>query len=377
MLSTRPAMQPCSRIPMKDALGFLAECLALDSIDAVIANCVTLSRSHSCDLSGGPAAVAERSILWLRQDEEEPEFAPLTDIFERMTKAALSERGQTLETFLADVAARYLDATKYLLPLLHHFARAVAFLALDQERSSITLFLRDAFFFWPPLTAHASCNPSPPIQFVRYTRDDQRLGNDPYVLREVRPGVFSTESSPSLTNTLAADVGLYGTLISALFDHEHYTHDIGVLFMVTRNPHLAGWLNFQLGASYFLGRSVSFPDLVNVADTIESLFKPFQMPIRNNGTADDPNSDIELSEIVTLCASVVFIWAAHRFSLTELAENKTTAADCLARLSEAKSAAGSWYMHTPVTSWPPGPDFLGSWSHGFTSPMDSIWCSKF
>lgn len=370
-------MAPLPQIPIKEAFVFLTECMALENIEAVVDRCVAYAREHSYDLSGGPVALAKHSISWLRQDEEEPEFAPLTDIFERMIQAALEQREQTLETFLAGVATRYLRATEYLLPLLHHFSKAIVFLALDQKRSSISLFLRDAFFFWPPLAAHTPFDSLPPIHFVRYTREDQRLGNKPGVVEQVRPGTFQTQSRPNFENTLAADVGLYGTLISALFVKQHSPRDIGVLFMVTRNPHLAGWLNFQLGASLFQGKPVHFPDVINVADTVESLFKPFCMPLRSDETVDDPGSNIELSEIVTFCASVAFIWAVHRFSETEWIENKTTVVDSLKDLLDAKTQAGSWYMHIPVTPWPEGPKFLGGWTHGFVSPMDNIWCSKF
>ncbi|MEO7329183.1 MAG: hypothetical protein ABI193_11435 [Minicystis sp.] len=366
-----------SQIAMKEAFVFLSECMERESIEGVVDHCVAFSRKHGFDLSPGPAKLAAESVAWLRTDEEEPEFAPLTDIFEKMTHAALDQPNLTLEKFLVKLSTRYLRATEYLLPLLHHFSKAIVFLALDQKRSSISLFLRDAFFFWPPLAAHAPFGSLPPIHFVRYTRQDQRRDNNPRVVVQVAPGVFEAQGKPDFTNTLAADVGLYGTLVSALFAHQHFPRDIGVLFMVTRNPHLAGWLNFQQGAFLFSGKAVHFPDLVNVADTIESLFKPFCMPQRPETAAENPAVDVELSEIVTLCAASAFIWAVHRFSKREWVKKRTSVTDCLKDLLDAKTEAGSWYMHAPVTPWAGGPKFLGDWSHGFVSPMDNIWCSKF
>jgi hypothetical protein len=372
----RPLRQS-SPIPIGDALAFLADCMELTSIESIVQRCTALALRQAYDLSGEPPELARQCIEWLREDEEEPEFAPLTDIFEKIVQAALGRHSQSVEAFLADVAECYVHATEYLLPVIHHFSKAIATLALDQKRSSISLFLRDAFFFWPPLTACNSSACLPPIHFVRYTRDDQRLGNQPHVMQQVGPGSFRSLEQATFANTLAADVGLYGSLISALIQHGQLPRDAAVLFMVTRNPHLAGWLNFQFGAAMFQGEPVHFPDLVNTADTIESLFKPFAMPVRNGDPTDQPPAIVELPDIVTFCASVAFIQALYRFSRSEWIHARSTVADCLRHLVEAKSRPGSWYMHKPVTPWPSGPEFLKGWTHGFYSPMDNIWCSRF
>jgi hypothetical protein len=164
---------------------------------------------------------------------------------------------------------------------------------------------------------------------------------------------------------LILDVGLYGTLISDLYQKGHFTAVNSVFFFGSRNPYLPGFLNLHAMERERGQREVDPHVVVRYVDTIECLLKPFQLH-----TGKDGSVKMEMGDPISLICSVAFLWALGRYSCSvrEQQRKKGTVWDCCI----PNPSANSWYLPRPIPSWSKAKKFIEEWSVEKITPVQQF-----
>ena len=348
----QPRSERAARFDLTEALGLVRDAMSCGSLDEVVA---LVGERHPTAAALDPTHLAARSLTWLQRDEEEKDLAFLTRIYEDMMAA---ERGHdSTAAFLRGVAQRYLEATAFLLPLLHGVAASCLRVARRHGLRSIAFFMRDAICAYPCFDALRS-EWDPAARFVLYTRAQERAGKLPEVVEHAGQRTFRA-CEPLLKSSLLFDAGLYGSLISSLIGRQLCEPKPHVVFMSSRNPAILGWLNVEIEAARLGGEDVDGVCVVRLLDTIESLFKPFRLPLEVS--ANQP-ADLEIAEPVTLACALALLWAAGRYS------SRGVAAAWLPAARAASRTRGAWLLPTATPQWSNAARFLTEWQHGELPP---------
>ncbi|HYO65951.1 MAG TPA: hypothetical protein VEU33_07710 [Archangium sp.] len=270
--------------------------------------------------------------------------------------------GHAMGGSLKEVAQTYIRSTRYLFPLLHAYACALAaFSQHERESLPIYLFMRDALVFWPTLRTLPTISEKQ-IRFIFYSRRDARAGRLP-VEFSYEPGQGLVEEPlHCIQRGLLADVGLYGSLLHTMFKSGTCARGISVLFLGSRNPFLAGWLNMVLSAALLRGDpSVDLHDTIRLVDTVESLLKPYRL---------SDEGALELTQPLSFICSMAFLWALHRYSMGLKAP--PSLAHCARTFHRARKSPGYWLVDKAVPRWAEADRFIASWDLGPIAPMDML-----
>jgi hypothetical protein len=300
--------------------------------------------------SDGSPLAAHEVIANCRESlalEEEEASLPAQRLLDPL--CAVEDAGQ----LLAAAAGRYVRATRFLLPWLHGFACAVADCAKGRP---VFLFLRDGLAFWPALRAL-----SQPTRFLFHTRARQRAGEPPLVQRG--HGGFRAATRADLEGALLVDAGLYGRLLEQMIRTGLCGGKPAVLFLGSRNPHIAGWLNVRLGP-YLLGLPEHGRIIIRLVDTVEALLKPLRPTTEG---AFQPRE----ADLLSCCCSAAFARASFRYSRRRGRKPAPIGA-CLTALRAAHQDPQAWLLSRAVPKWSGAEEFLARWSAGPLPPMDRL-----
>jgi hypothetical protein len=136
-----------------------------------------------------------------------------------------------------------------------------------------------------------------------------------------------------------------------------------VLFLGSRNPHIAGWLNVRL-SPYLLGRPESGRIIIRLVDTVEALLKPLRPATES---APEPRE----ADLLSCCCFAAFARASFRFSRRR-GRKPVPIRECLAALRAADRDPEAWFLPGEVPKWPGAEEFLARWSAGPLPPMDRL-----
>ncbi len=270
--SRRPPLHSItSALPL--TLHALGQAMELEG-DALFEHCIRFVALRAEDPDGLRRTMSVQSLLsdlaWALLDEDDEEGCVVTGtLFSRLLTDEL--RALPAGEFLRRLADRYLDSTRYLLPLLAAHADATASGMRERGSDDLYLFLRDGLCFWPALRARLQGEVN--IQHLVYTRPLRHQKRAPLITTG-NDGTGDVEKMTPVRNATLLDVGLYGTLIQTLHDSGFLQNDNAVLFLGSRNPHIAGFMNVVGNAE---GNALSVPDIVRLIDTVECLLKPIQL----------------------------------------------------------------------------------------------------
>jgi hypothetical protein len=353
---------PSILLPASDALNLLLECMQCKRTEDVVDRACQELEIRDYSGSHDARVLGDLCFKWLDRDDEEVNFLPLRRVYKRLIT---EESHRPFRAFLTAIANRYVRATSYLFPFLDAFTRAALRCATNVEAKTVDLFLRDAIFCYPSLFAHERARP---LRFVKYTRADRKSKSPPTVFGLNGNGIDIVNEG--FSGAFLVDVGLYGTLIASLIEDGHWQPDTSLLFMGSRNPWIAGWLNFEFGAHALRGADIDARDLVRLTDTVESLVKPFRMPLDEASAKRGPMPYFELAEPITLVCSLAFVSAMHMY-----VRNSPIASfeQCLTGLEAAKADTSGWFLHPIIPPWDGGRDFARDWRHGPIQPMIHLW----
>jgi hypothetical protein len=273
-------------------------------------------------------------LAWCLLDEDDEEGCVVTaSLFARIISD--DDRELLPMDFLAAVVRAYVDHTRYLLPLLHRYARTAWDWAATHGSDDVFLFLRDGLCFWPAFLAlqHRHQSPQPMLRHLIYTRPLRQHRLAPLVTTGDGADCVVEPLRPIARGTLL-DVGLYGTLIQSLHDTGFLQRDNGVLFFGSRNPHIAGFMNQQTQQ----GTPTSVQEVISMVDTIECLMKPIQLV-----TQTDEGSRVLLrlgDPLSFICAAALMRELYHY------------------RDDDQAPARGEWYLKEPIPAWKDASDFI-------------------
>ena len=342
-------------------LRFLAKTDQRESLEAVVDSCVDYIGLDMESVNSGVLL----SLLYrnLSREDDAEGYIVSSALFARIQDpqvACLPTR-----QFLLEIARRYLDSTSYLAPVLHRYAEDATVISRMANTDSVLLFLRDALLFWPSLRALQRGKDSVPLNFLVYTRSLREQGQSPLLFHEYRDGQIRFERSLALGQALILDVGLYGTLIADLYQKGHFSTINTVFFFGSRNPHLPGFLNYQLEERKQAQKQADPQMVVRYVDTIECLLKPFQLPMGNDGLVK-----MEMADPISLICSVAFMWSLGRFSNSvhdQHEKNGTHSGYGIPRPS-----ANSWCLPRPIPAWSKAGEFINEWSVEKITPVEQF-----
>ncbi len=308
-----------------EALAVVERCSQLRSLEDVVRYAVSLS----------PRPISRAAAVEQLAEEHEGSYTPLR---------VLPDTTSPLE-----LAQAYLEATAPLLPVIDSFVNA----ALDIHRAhcsgqGLYLFLRDALCFWPAIQHHRELGNHVDVRFVAYSRRQAKRRENLRVVHNPKNGVLvDAPSDTRIEDGLSLDVGLYGTLVETLTKTGQLDPRARTLFMCSRNPYIAGWVNTS-------GRDSD--EIVRIADTIESLFKPFRWV----------DGGVELTESTALVCALAFQWSLARFAQEQ--RGQWNLARALASLDEARASGRNiWFLHQAIPTWGGASAFVEGWSLGRVS----------
>jgi hypothetical protein len=132
-----------------------------------------------------------------------------------------------------------------------------------------------------------------------------------------------------------------------------------VVFLGTRNPFIAGYLNVLHGQS-LLCASRGEPDVIRVGDSVESLFKPVRVTPEGGLTWADP---------LAAACSLAFQAALYRYATRRAGK---PAAACVGCLERGRNDSGAWWVAEPVPKSLDGSAFVAAWRWGVLAPQDRI-----
>ncbi len=292
--------------------------------------------------SGPPLSGDLRSgLLRTISDEAEKVYAPASPLLKRVR----ATRHLAPADQLRNVASYYLELTKPLIPIVNSFAKTIPkFTALEGRQFSPHLLLRDGLIFYPSLVAQEIH----PV-LVAYSRK--------HLNAQANPEIVGSSLGQS---ALLIDVGLYGSLVSALLEQEIF-HSPGVLFFASRSPFILGWLNTIIGTALVSGRATTnLIDVIRIADTMESLLKPLAF------TRDSGGVTTTLSDPISFVSSILFLWNLHKDAL----QKRLVSDPLLAVRSLSEGNCPRWFVKKALPRWKEADRFIASWPHGLLFPMD-------
>lgn len=311
-------------------------------------------------------ATPARSLLETMTFEREVNHIAVKRLIESIASGSRSSSKSTIK----ELVINYIDSTKYLLPLFHAFSQSVHSIeALSHQKLYPCLVLRDALVFLPSLSTLNTSDGSP-INFLLYSRTHAECG--------VVPRLFSIDGSENCTdqkskseNTLLIDVGLYGSLVDSLISKGWSKTELSAFFFASRTPFISGWINSIVGNSVFQSKnSLELLDIIRLADSIESLLKPFVvLPPSIEAKVSVPTE--VFSDPSSFVCSTVLLWAAYQYSLQVKCTNPSTQA-ILAPLLRAKQDDTSWFIRNPIIRWSNADAFISKWKHGPLFPMSHL-----
>jgi len=333
-------------------LSMFHHCLELSDIGSVVDVCLEklgLSAHHS-----DPAALLMALYRQLLKEDDVEGYIVTTALFARLHDTELADL--STRDFLIETARRYCNHTAHLFPLLHEQASAALTTCKYSNRSRIRLFLRDALFFWPSLLALRPRIFEVPLDFLVFTRSLKNNGHSPIVFSDEGEGILRRSVQVAVPRTLMLDVGLYGTLVKQLDGKGFFAGDGSVMFLGSRNPHIAGFLNQLRPRGAPRGATMQQRDVVRYVDTVECLLKPFLLP----GSPCSNDVFVELGDGISFVCSVVFLWSLYHYSLeANTFDSAQSAAEALLPRLPAES---QWLLEDPIPAWTKAKDFLAGWS---------------
>jgi hypothetical protein len=278
-------------------------------------------------------------LAWCLLDEDDEEGCVVTaTLFSRILTD--DDRELLPMDFLQVITDKYVASTRYLLPLLHHYAKTALQSAIDRKSPDIYLFLRDGLCFWPSFLSLSQTLSAPPaLRHLIYTR--------PLRQRRRAPLVTTGEDEACVVGPLRTmnegtllDVGLYGTLIQTLHDTGFLGARNAVLFLGSKNHHIAGFINQWKRPD---GSLTSMRELVATIDTVECLMKPLQLVT----TLDDQRGrvDLRLSDPISFLCAARFLRELFHFDPQ----------------NHDATAPPGWYLEEPIPAWKDASDFIARW----------------
>ena len=276
-------------------------------------------------------------LAWCLLDEDDEEGCVVTaTLFSRILTE--DDRGLLPMDFLQVITDKYVEATRYLLPLLHHYARTALQSATDRRSPDIFLFLRDGLCFWPAFLAlQKDAAHQPALRHLVYTRPLRQQRQPPLVT--TGDGHVVGPLAPMRNGTML-DVGLYGTLIQTLHDSGFLVADNAVFFLGSKNPHIAGFMNQWKKQD---GTPSSVKEIIAMIDTVECLMKPVQLVTR----LDQPGGRVflRLGDPISFLCAARFMRELYHY-----------------RGDVNVGPMSGWYLEEPIPAWKDATDFLQRWN---------------
>lgn len=287
--------------------------------------------------------------------EREGAATPLHDfpcLIDRTAGAPVSQR-------LTAIAQAYLERTAYLQPFLHHFGAMAVRLMRAFSHTILANFLRDGFIFWPTQEVLLDPAADENLAFLWYSRQHVAHNLPCEIFQHQGTEVF--KACPlDVTRTLLVDVGLYGTLLRHMLDHQRCATSVSVLFFASRSPFIAGWLNMRTCAAWLTtAGQVDSRDSIRLVDTLESLLKPCVLV----------GEQLSLTDPVSFVCATAFLWSQRRFSQAHAADPALPLDLSLEAVQRSRTA---WFVTDPVPCWDQAETFIKSWNHGPLAPMDRL-----
>jgi hypothetical protein len=288
-------------------------------------------------------------LAWCLLDEDDEEGCVVTaSLFARILTD--DDRELLPMDFLQSITDKYVESTRYLLPLLSHYARTALESAATRESPDVFLFLRDGLCFWPAFLAMQKSEVHrPALRHLIYTRPLRQQRQTPLVTMGDGERCVVEALRPMERGTLL-DVGLYGTLIQTLHDTGFLRCDNAVFFLGSKNPHIAGFMNQWKKPD---GTLPSVTEIVAMIDTVECLMKPVQLVTK----MDEPGGRVFLR----LGDPISFLCAA-RF----MRELYLHSGDL------GVGAMNGWYLEEPIPAWKDASDFIARWNVPSCLPPSSF-----
>jgi hypothetical protein len=278
-------------------------------------------------------------LAWCLLDEDDEEGCVVTaTLFARI----LSDEDRELlpMDFLQVITDKYVESTRYLLPLLHHYARTALDSAAARSSPDVFLFLRDGLCFWPAFLALQRTEAHrPALRHLIYTRPLRQQRQPPLVTTGDGASCLVEPLRPMAAGTLL-DVGLYGTLIQTLHDTGFLERDNAVFFLGSRNPHIAGFMNQWKKPD---GAASTVNEIVAMIDTVECLMKPVQLV-----TKMEPSGGrvfLRLGDPISFLCAARFMRELYHY-----AGDGTV------------GVMRGWYLADPIPAWKDASDFIARWN---------------
>jgi hypothetical protein len=276
-------------------------------------------------------------LAWCLLDEDDEEGCVVTaTLFARIL--ADEDRELLPMDFLQVITDKYVEATRYLLPLLHHYARTALESAAARNSPDIFLFLRDGLVFWPAFRAlRDTSTHRPSLRHLIYTRPLRQQRQAPLVTAADEHAVAPL--APMQNGTML-DVGLYGTLIQTLHDSGFLVQDNAVFFLGSKNPHIAGFMNQWKKPD---GTPSSVKEIVAMIDTVECLMKPVQLVTK----MDEPGGRVflRLGDPISFLCAARFMRELYHY-----------------RGDVNVGPLTGWYLEEPIPAWKDATDFINRWN---------------
>lgn len=339
--------QPCSEQFVGDVLSLSRALMLEKTARQVIDRAVAFYESVSPLPDASQLASGLFTTIAL---EKEGGAVPLTPILDALKRG----EGHSYKVRLLMASEAYVESTQYLFPMIFGFVNEAVRLCLSDNRSRRPLlFLRDGLIFWPAFLAAET-----PVDFLLYSRLHADRKTVPHLYRPNSNCIEKLPVAQMWRAPQVIDVGLYGTLVGKLLDTE-VSRELGAFFFASRSPFISGWLNTLFVSS---SRAFDSTDIIRLADTMESLLKPFQIIETEKGLQIVP------SDILSFCSSVLCLWSLYQFRL-----NGPSCDDGLTFQSiENAKKKPSWFVKHPVPKWAGADQFLRSWRHGSLYPVGKL-----
>lgn len=263
------------------------------------------------------------------------------------------------EQFLLLAAQEYVRATRYLVPTLVAFAHSTAVLAERDYAAHLSVFLRDGLFFLPALEP-AAMSGRIVVDVLVHTRQRERAGLP--IVRYPRQGRDGEGDTLDACKDLLVDTGIYGTLIHSMLTRGQLTPPYGIMFMISANPCIAGWLNFVLARRALREGLSTMSTIRSVIESIELFLKPFRF-LPSEGAA----ARVEYADPLSIMCSLALARQIRLHAEAHATFDDDAGIDALTR---ATATAGDWYVSTPTPPLPGLAEFLRTWSLGLVPPLD-------
>lgn len=328
-----------------ETLEFIDRMTYKDSFSYVVSKALEMCAAYR----NIPLSLKDELLITLSR-EREGASTPVLQILDTVMKTDHLPKEEQLRI----IATSYVEKTRFLFPLIDSFAKTVkSVLELGKERYLPVLLLRDGLSFWPALQAHG-VRPFL-VSYSRLHGEHRAIGDFLSApLADIPP-----------RNTLLIDVGLYGSLVASLIAEGAFPKvKPGALFFASRSPFIWGWANTLLSSSFsFSSSRCDFGDTIRLADTLESLLKPFTYFATNSGIISN------ISDPISFVCSIAFLRELSQFSREQ---NSSTPEELVRGIALAKADRNTWLVREPVKRWDKADEFIKSWAHGPLFPMDRM-----